>query len=136
MKEESHKRMERKILSGFKSLNDRRFTTSSVGRCWCYRNSASESGRFQRQPQAKPDERKGAIMWGIQCSSQSSVGGGLQAKHIVIVNLARVSKTSDFSDLTVKMANRAETLDENIFTIADLKREGSAKMIKAHRGKL
>lgn len=34
------------------------------------------------------------------------------------------------------MANRAETLDENIFTIADLKREGSAKMIKAHRGKL
>ncbi|CAD0083641.1 unnamed protein product, partial [Aureobasidium vineae] len=34
------------------------------------------------------------------------------------------------------MANRAETLDENIFTIADLKREGSAKMIKAHRGEL
>ncbi|CAD0105791.1 unnamed protein product [Aureobasidium uvarum] len=33
------------------------------------------------------------------------------------------------------MANRAETLDENIFTIADLKREGSAKMIKAHRGR-
>jgi len=32
------------------------------------------------------------------------------------------------------MANRAETLDENIFNIADLKREGSAKMIKAHRG--
>ncbi|KAI4715893.1 FMN-dependent dehydrogenase [Aureobasidium sp. EXF-10727] len=31
------------------------------------------------------------------------------------------------------MANRAETLDEKIFTISDLKREGSAKMIKAHR---
>ncbi|KAL2027570.1 hypothetical protein VTO58DRAFT_111661 [Aureobasidium pullulans] len=33
------------------------------------------------------------------------------------------------------MANRAATLDKNIFTIADLKREGSAKIPKMYRGR-
>lgn len=57
-------------------------------------------------------------------------------KQNIVVIPARFSITSNFSNLADEMANRAETLDENIFTIADLKREGSAKMIKAHRGKL